>query len=74
MPSPLRIRAINDEYTLTKKFVLGENKGQLEEVTLPLKKSEFKVLFLALIRKFSKPVILFVGMVIRSILMCLGEA
>ncbi len=54
LPSPLRIRAINDEYTLTKKFVLGENKGQLEEVTLPLKKSEFKVLFPRAYKKIFK--------------------
>jgi CYTH domain-containing protein len=54
LPSPLRIRRINDHYTLTKKFVLDSNKNHLEEVTLPIKKSEFKILYPVAYKKIIK--------------------
>lgn len=54
LPSPLRIRKVNNEYTLTKKFVLGENKGQLREETIPIKKSEFNTLFPIAYKKIIK--------------------
>lgn len=54
LPSPLRIRMTGNEYTLTKKFVLGENKGHLEEVSIPIKRSEFNVLFPLAYKKILK--------------------
>ncbi len=53
LPSPLRIREKDGEYTLTKKYP-QKDKSHLVEVELPLKKSEFRLLYPKVIKKIEK--------------------